>query len=72
MLCSFFCFVGCAEWCGQRWRLRTRIGGCEIMKTRETTPELESDGLYSRVACATGAQVLEDETDDDHSYDGRR
>ncbi|WVZ63606.1 hypothetical protein U9M48_013222 [Paspalum notatum var. saurae] len=31
-----------------------------------------SNGECLRVACATGAQVLEDETDDDHSYDGRR
>ncbi|WVZ53408.1 hypothetical protein U9M48_004354 [Paspalum notatum var. saurae] len=29
-------------------RLRTRIGGNEIMKTRETTPEPESDQLYFR------------------------
>ncbi|WVZ80140.1 hypothetical protein U9M48_027639 [Paspalum notatum var. saurae] len=55
-----------SSWCGHRWRLKTHIGGCEIMKTRETTLKSERDQLYSRVACATGAQVLEDETDDDH------
>ncbi|WVZ80192.1 hypothetical protein U9M48_027687 [Paspalum notatum var. saurae] len=31
-----------------RWRFRTRIGGYEIMMTRETTRELETDQLYSR------------------------
>ncbi|WVZ88946.1 hypothetical protein U9M48_035413, partial [Paspalum notatum var. saurae] len=48
MLCLFLCFVGCAEWCGHRWRLRTHIGGCEIMKTRKTTLKPERDQLYSR------------------------
>ncbi|WVZ89992.1 hypothetical protein U9M48_036332 [Paspalum notatum var. saurae] len=32
-----------------RWRLRTCIGRYEIMKTRVTTPELESDQLYSSI-----------------------
>ncbi|WVZ80191.1 hypothetical protein U9M48_027687 [Paspalum notatum var. saurae] len=32
-----------------RWRFRTRIGGYEIMMTRETTRELETDQLYSSV-----------------------
>ncbi|WVZ88039.1 hypothetical protein U9M48_034597 [Paspalum notatum var. saurae] len=48
MLCLFLCFVGCAEWGGHHWRLRTHIGGCEIMKTRETTLKPEHDQLYSR------------------------
>ncbi|WVZ80747.1 hypothetical protein U9M48_028202 [Paspalum notatum var. saurae] len=49
---------------------RTRIGGCEIMKTRKTTPELESDGLYSSGITTTPTKDR-DELDDDHSYDGR-
>ncbi|WVZ63604.1 hypothetical protein U9M48_013222 [Paspalum notatum var. saurae] len=34
--------------CGQRWRLRARVEWYVILKTRVTTPELESDQLYSR------------------------
>ena len=48
MLCLFPCFVGCTRQCGQRWRLRTRVEWYVILKTRVTTPELESDQLYSR------------------------
>ncbi|WVZ52767.1 hypothetical protein U9M48_003792, partial [Paspalum notatum var. saurae] len=34
------------------WRLRTCIGGYEIKKTMATTPEPESDQLYSSVSKA--------------------
>ncbi|WVZ64254.1 hypothetical protein U9M48_013804 [Paspalum notatum var. saurae] len=57
MLCLFPCFVSYAEW--HRWRLRTRIGGYEIMKTRVTTPELESDQLYSREVCGGARPTAE-------------
>ncbi|WVZ89934.1 hypothetical protein U9M48_036279 [Paspalum notatum var. saurae] len=67
----FSLFVVCAEW--HRWRLRMRIGGYEIMKTMETTPETESDQLYSMFwkprRMTTTPTTDEDELDGDHSYD---
>ncbi|WVZ91007.1 hypothetical protein U9M48_037241 [Paspalum notatum var. saurae] len=55
---------------------RTHIGGCEIMKTRETTLKPERDQLYSRFwktrRMTTTPTTDKDELNDDHSYDGWR
>ncbi|WVZ76776.1 hypothetical protein U9M48_024715 [Paspalum notatum var. saurae] len=56
------------------WRLGTHIGGNVFVKTTVTTPELESDQLYSRFwktrRMTTTPTTDEDELNDDHSYDG--